>query len=404
MTVYSHSRLATFENCALRYKFRYIDKLEKPGVQSIEAYVGTRVHAILQKLYEDLIIDKLNPLESLVEEYRAEWKKCWTPGIHIVRSDRKEEDYRAFGEKCIRNYYAQYYPFKQSRTLKTECSVPFALDPAGKYKLRGVIDRIARRDDGTFEVHDYKTKQSLPSQAQADADRQLGLYQLALPALWPDAQRIELFWHFPAFRTTIKTTRTANQLVQLKENTMALMDRIEAAREFPPHKSGLCAWCEYRAECPEWAHAEAVEKLAPEEFKQDAGVQLVDEFARLRSQAAELEIRLQTVRQKLIEFAEQKNVRTIRGSQQSVSVTHRSRILFPGKNDPERPALDEFLRAAKRWHEVSIADTHELARIVKDKCWPAKQLEQLAQFATTEVTTEVRLLRGQEDAAETASD
>ena len=29
MTVYSHSRLGTFETCPLQYKFSYLDKIER---------------------------------------------------------------------------------------------------------------------------------------------------------------------------------------------------------------------------------------------------------------------------------------------------------------------------------------------------------------------------------------
>jgi len=46
MPIYSHSRLATYENCPQQYKLRYIDKVELPeGAQEgIEAFLGSRVH------------------------------------------------------------------------------------------------------------------------------------------------------------------------------------------------------------------------------------------------------------------------------------------------------------------------------------------------------------------------
>ena len=43
-TIYSHSRLSTFENCPLKYKYTYIDKLDRDRRDSVEAFMGSLVH------------------------------------------------------------------------------------------------------------------------------------------------------------------------------------------------------------------------------------------------------------------------------------------------------------------------------------------------------------------------
>ena len=46
MPVYSHSKLATYENCPQKYKLQYIDRVEIPeGGDRIEAFLGSRVHS-----------------------------------------------------------------------------------------------------------------------------------------------------------------------------------------------------------------------------------------------------------------------------------------------------------------------------------------------------------------------
>ena len=50
MTVYSPSRLSTFDNCPKQFEFRYIQKIQR-DTESIEAFVGKRVHEILERLY-----------------------------------------------------------------------------------------------------------------------------------------------------------------------------------------------------------------------------------------------------------------------------------------------------------------------------------------------------------------
>ena len=53
MITYSHSRINTFENCPLQYKFNYIEKIKRDE-ESIEAFVGSRFHEVMEKLYQDL--------------------------------------------------------------------------------------------------------------------------------------------------------------------------------------------------------------------------------------------------------------------------------------------------------------------------------------------------------------
>jgi putative RecB family exonuclease len=251
MPVYSHSQLETFENCALKYKFRYIDKIEKKE-QGVEAFVGSRVHETLRKLHDDLLARKSSTLEELLQHYRQKWKTNWSPNVKIVRQGETAKNYFQHGAACIRNYYRTNHPFTQSETLSTEEHLRFTLDAEGRYQMQGYVDRIARRADGTFEIHDYKTGRRVPTKEQTDKDRQLALYQIGLTAQRPEATRVELVWHYLVRGVTLRSRRKPAQLVQLRQTTAQLIDRIELQQEFPPHKTPLCDWCEYRPECPAW--------------------------------------------------------------------------------------------------------------------------------------------------------
>ena len=63
MPVYSHSRLSAFEKCKLQYRYRYIDRIKR-DTQSIEAFMGNRVHDALEKLYRDLLASKRPGLDE----------------------------------------------------------------------------------------------------------------------------------------------------------------------------------------------------------------------------------------------------------------------------------------------------------------------------------------------------
>ena len=251
MTVYSHARLEAFETCPLKYKFRYIDKIEKP-IQGVEAFVGNCVHEALKKLYDDLLGGKRNTVDDLLAFYHERWDAEWGPTVTIVAAGRTPNFYFEYGARCVRTYYEKYQPFEQSRTLATEERIEFVLDGGGVYAMLGYIDRVAMRDDGTYEIHDYKTGRWVPTQADANSSRQLGLYQIGIRGRWKEIGSVELIWHYVAHGITLRSSRSPEQLVKLCETTSTLIDRIEAEKQFLPHKSRLCDWCEYKPDCPLW--------------------------------------------------------------------------------------------------------------------------------------------------------
>ena len=252
MAVYSHTKLETFEQCPLKYKLKYIDLIEGKR-EFIEVFVGRCVHEALKKLYEDLAAGKLNTLDELLAFYHSACKQNWSSRIAIVRQGTTAAQYLDYGEQCIRKYYCANHPFDQSETLHLEHPVEFNLSPNAGYRLRGQVDRIALRADGTFEIHDYKTGPHAPSQQQADNDRQLSFYQLGFLAERPEARRIELIWHYLGPGITLLSKREPPQLLRIEKDTRALIARIERRAKFRGRKSVLCDWCEYRPDCPAWA-------------------------------------------------------------------------------------------------------------------------------------------------------
>jgi len=397
MRVYSHSQLQTFETCPLKYKFRYIDRIKTPIEESIEMFVGSRVHATLEKLYKDLQLEKLNPLDSLLEFYRAEWQKEWNPGVKITQSGITEQNYFDYGARCIRNYYERFQPFNQSLTLATELRLSFALDSAGEYQMTGYLDRAARRADGTYEIHDYKTGKSLPSQQILDRDRQLALYQIGLRHQWPDADRVHLLWHYLHADTTITSTRTPEQLEALRQSTIQNIDRIEAEEKFEPQKGAWCEWCEFQPVCPLWKHVVAAGALPPAQFATDEGVKLANEIAETKRQRDRLDRRYEELKELIAEFCRQQKIRVVAGSGVRVSVKEVEQISLPEKGSVKRAELERLLRKLDCWKDVAGLDIYELKRALKERLWPDDVLQQLRPYAPTETSTQVTVRRIKEN-------
>lgn len=252
-TTYSHSRLSSFENCPKQFEYRYIQKIPSE-TEGIEAFVGKRVHEILERLYLFVGEGKIPGVEKVVDRYHKLWEETYDgERVRIIREGTPLSFYRNLGESCLRGYYMRHYPFDESETLGIEQRVVFPLDDAGEYQMQGIIDRISRARDGAIEVHDYKTSARVPSQRILDQDRQLALYQIGLSKKYGEDAPFRLVWHYVAKNVTRVSTRTPEQLRTLREQTIARIDEIQAATEFKAKKISLCPWCEYKSICPLWA-------------------------------------------------------------------------------------------------------------------------------------------------------
>jgi len=261
--LYSHSRLSSFENCRKQFEFRYIQKIPSE-TESIEAFVGKRVHEILERLYLFVGRGQIPGVEKVVDRYQKLWDETYDADrVRIVREGTPLAFYRNLGESCLRGYYLRHYPFDDSETLGIEKRVVFPLDDAGDYKMQGIIDRISRARDGVIEVHDYKTGARVPSQKMLDGDRQLALYQIGLARQFGEDQPFRLVWHYVAKNQIRVSTRTPEQLAKLRETTIARIDEIQSATEFPAKKIALCPWCEYKNRCPLWTQVGDAEAAPP---------------------------------------------------------------------------------------------------------------------------------------------
>lgn len=390
MPIFSNSRLGTYEQCPLKYKYQYIDKIKVEEAKTVEAFMGSCVHEALEKLYRDLKLQKRNTLEDLLTYYNSLWAKNWSDEIKIVRKEYTANNYRKTGEKCIADYYNKHAPFKE-RVLGIETVEYVSLDPEGEFKWNVRMDRLDYAGDGKYEIHDYKTAASLPKQEQADEDRQLALYSLWVKQNFKDAEKVELVWHYLAFDRELRSERTAEQLENLREETLQAVKKIVSAKEFPANESNLCNWCEYKNICPKWAHLFKVEALPPKEFKEEDGVRLVDELAVLAEQKKELEAKINAIKQGLIDYAKQIGVEVVFGSEKKANISMSSDIAFPAKHSEERAEMIKLLKSEGLWEKVEDLDVFALKKIVHNREWDDDILNKLKPYQEEKTSATVRL-------------
>lgn len=252
MAIYSHSKISTFEQCPLKFKFRYIDKIVPEIEKTIEAHLGSAVHAALEWLYKKVLEQKIPTMDELIIQYQDSWKKDFSENIYIKKQEFTEKDYFNKGLQFIIDYYIKNHPF-QDNTLEIEKKISLIIHPEKNHKLIGFIDRLVfNKETNEYEIHDYKTADSMPSREKVESDRQLAIYSMAVKELFGKEKEVCLIWHYLAHNKKICLKKTQEQLQETKKQILDLIEKIESEKQFPACVSKLCDWCEYQTICPEF--------------------------------------------------------------------------------------------------------------------------------------------------------
>lgn len=365
MPIYSHSRIGAYETCPLKYKFKYIDEI-KGGIESVETFLGSRVHDTLEHLYKCLRNGQLLSEEETLAFYESIWAANWSEAVQIVDPVIRPENYRKIGRKCVQDYYLHYQPFDKGWIVDIEKRLDIKLDAEGHYRMVGFVDRIDKAGDGIFEIHDYKTNRSLPSQADKDRDRQLALYEIGLRESIADIKEVVLIWHFMRFDQEIRSRRSEKELEQLRLAMISKIQKIEAATEqnnFPAQESILCNWCEYRPLCPLWKHKYATEATAfqPDPVS-DGGVTLVNQLIdlerrrkELKGQTTVLEDEMDVLKEAIIQYAKNHNIERLFSADHQATISHKVDWTIPGKSSqPDAyEKMVAILRNSSFWPDLT---------------------------------------------------
>jgi putative RecB family exonuclease len=347
------------------------------------------------------LLTKLNSLDESLAYYNSQWEKNWHENVVVTKKGFTADHYRDTGKEAITNYYKRYSPFNQSKTLSTEQSVNFKID---NYNIQGFIDRLSHNGDGIYEIHDYKTSGSLPTQDRLDNDRQLGLYQIGIKERFRDAKEINLIWHYLIFDKEFTSARSDAQLKDLKKEVLSLIKTIEKDSKFNPVETKLCDWCEYPEYCAAKKHEAKVEALPVEKYLKDNGVTLVNKYASIRAKIKELKEQEQGLQDELdliaeasVKYAQKEGICTITGSDYLLKIVESEVLQFPHTDEEERDELEEYIKKAGIWEQVSGLNLSTLSKMIKEETFEKKILDRLLKFGEKILKTSVKLAKKKVD-------
>lgn len=244
----SPSRASSFQDCPLRFRFSSIQSLpEPPGFHAVK---GNVVHRALEILLRMSAVERTREAaRDAMSTSRSEYE----PKYDFVGLELDETAARAFWSDCERLVDA-YFDLEDPTTLHDVELELWVEAPLGKFQVRGYVDRLERMSDGGLVITDYKTGKAPRENDVSNKMRQLEMYAYMVRALRGELPaKMRLMYLKDGVVLEQQPTETSIRF--LEKRTIALYEAIERActsGNFPPRRSGLCNFCNFKPWCPEF--------------------------------------------------------------------------------------------------------------------------------------------------------
>lgn len=247
-TSLSPSRASSFQDCPLQFRFASIQGLPQPP--GFHAVKGNVVHRALELLLRLSAPERTreaarDAMSSSRNEYEAKYDFV---GLNLDDAAARE-----FWADCERLTDA-YFDLEDPTTLDDIELELWVEAPLGTFNVRGYVDRLERTKEGALVITDYKTGRAPRESDVGNKMRQLEMYAYMVRALRGELpSRMRLM--YLKDKVVLEQQPTESSMKFLEKRTIALFDAIERActnGNFPPKRSGLCNFCNFKQWCPEF--------------------------------------------------------------------------------------------------------------------------------------------------------
>jgi len=242
----SPSKVSSFTDCALAFRFSAIDRLPEPP--SLPATRGTLVHAALERLF---------CLEPAARTLPAA-QRCLEEAAVALRDHPEFADLALTPEaeavflEEARALVEQYFRLEDPTTITPigiELKLELELDGV---RLRGIIDRLELDADGELVVTDYKTGRAPTERQEQQRLAGVAFYSLLCERLFGRRPaRVQLLYLAdPVAIIAVPTDQSTRGVERRLSAIWAAVERACEREDFRPNPSRLCDWCGFKAYCP----------------------------------------------------------------------------------------------------------------------------------------------------------
>ncbi len=302
---FSYSKLSLYEECPLKYKFKYIDKIKEEPKYYFA--FGNSIHNALEFLYA-VKAPPFPGIDELLEAFKKDWglKSYLEKGYKDPL--RAEEDYQK-GMAMLKNYYRHH---------EGKLKLPFLLEYSTDVEVDGLLvriiaDKIEYQGNGEIVLVDYKTGKDVKRQpAQlymyqkiCELDPRLRERVQAVYGDRVDGVRIKqmLYYHVPTLKEYQFDRAEDSEIGAFWERVLGVADNIRGLKYDPTPGERQCMWCDYKKLCPHYYGGRA-QCAAPAQAIADPVEELVDRYGHLREKMDELNIQIEDVKAKIVSLTE----------------------------------------------------------------------------------------------------
>jgi hypothetical protein len=274
----STTLISNWDDCPKRAARSYLNRLvhgdDNEGTNPTR--FGTVVHAVLEEIHHDLMTETigdsgLDSDEIIMGYFRRHWSwgTCYDLEFFSLGSDKLGEFVRKSVRNRLGNTIATELLFvydivtEQVWVIDHRNEVTEIVDEIlswGGVPVVSEIDRLDRINEDTFEVHDYKTNILPFTRDQIENSKQLGVYDLVVRALYPEARNVSCVYDMLRHgRFPVEFNDDFRE--RLRAFLAALWRQIKATEEPEARINQYCRWCEIRSSCK--AYAQALEAPIP---------------------------------------------------------------------------------------------------------------------------------------------
>jgi hypothetical protein len=133
------------------------------------------------------------------------------------------------------------------------------------------------------------------------------------------------------------------------------------------------------------------------EYLNEEGVTLVNHYVELKEKkrilSEEIDAELMKIEEALIAYAQKEELEAVYGSDHMAKIKVERKEKYPLKGDPSRRMLDDLIKKAGKWMEISDLNPWMLARIIERGNWPPSLIKMVREFSIREESRSVTLTK-----------
>ncbi len=230
--VLSASDIETYRSCPLKYKFARVFRI--PQEPTMNQRFGILVHQALERYHGG----GTSSLDELLDLFALGWRRG---GFGDTDQERQ---LHGKAISALHRYHERFLT-EETEPVWFERGFQFKLGP---HVLRGRVDRVDRKPDGSHELIDYKTGRPR-TLAQLREDVQLSLYAVGAREAW-ELDSSSQAYHYVLDDEKIEVPPEALDPEWITQTVFEVAEGILGQGFEPTPSYAACSMCDFRIACP----------------------------------------------------------------------------------------------------------------------------------------------------------